>query len=146
VGAEVVGFRLHQRHVKIQRTMVDKRIYDTVKTEASEAALPLSEALVKLLLAWRSQSQFNKDNDWVWASPFSAGEKPLNLNGMQQDHIVPAARKAGLEQFGWHAFRHPYRAWLNDSGTPLGIQKDLMRHANISTTANVYPESTWNGA
>jgi len=23
-------------------------------------------------------------------------------------------------------------------GTPLGVQKDLMRHANITTTANVY--------
>ena len=77
--------------------MVDKVIYDTVKTEAREAALPLSEALVKLLLAWRGQSQFNKDTDWVWASPYSAGERPLNLNGMQHDHIVPAAKKAGLE-------------------------------------------------
>ena len=72
------------------------------------------------------------------ASPFSAGERPLNLNGMQHDHIVPAAKKAGLEPFGWYCFRHTYRAWLNDNGTPLGIQKDLMRHANISTTANVY--------
>ena len=36
--------------VRIQRTMVDKVIYDTVKTEASEAALPLDEGLVKLLL------------------------------------------------------------------------------------------------
>ncbi len=92
----------------------------------------------KLLLVWRGQSRFNKDTDWVWASPYSAGERPLNLNGMQHDHIVPAAKKAGLESFGWHAFRHTYRAWLNDNGTPLGIQKDLMRHANISTTANVY--------
>ena len=124
--------------VRIQRTMVDKVMYETVKTEASEADLPLSEALVELLLGWRGQSKFNKDADWVWASPFSAGERPLNLNGMQHDHIVPAATKAGLEQFGWHCFRHTYRAWLNDSGTPLGIQKDLMRHANISTTANVY--------
>ena len=30
------------------------------------------------------------------------------------------------------------KTWLNDNGTPLGVQKDLMRHANISTTANVY--------
>jgi len=47
----------------------------------------------------------NKDADWVWASPYSAGERPLNLNGMQHDHIVPAARKAGLDTFGWHCTR-----------------------------------------
>ncbi len=49
----------------------------------------------------------------------------------------------------WHAFRHSYRAWLDDNGTPLGIQKDLMRHADIKTTANVYgaalPESMREG-
>jgi len=56
---------------------------------------------------------------------------------MQHDHIVSAAKKAGLETFGWHAFRHTYRAWLNDSGRPLGIEKDSMWHANISTTAKV---------
>jgi hypothetical protein len=27
---------------------------------------------------------------------------------------------------------------LNAIGTPLGVQKDLMRHSNITTTANVY--------
>lgn len=72
--------------VKIQRTMVDKVIYATVKTKAAKP-LPLSEALLKLLLAWRGQSQFNKDTDWVWASPFSAGERPLNLNGMQPPQL-----------------------------------------------------------
>ncbi len=124
--------------VMIQRTMVDKVICETVKTEASETALPLDEDLVALLLAWRGQSEFNKDSDWVWASRYSAGERPLNLNGMQHDHIVPTAKAVGLESFGWHCFRHSYRAWLNDNGTQLGVQKDLMRHANISTTANVY--------
>ena len=39
---------------------------------------------------------------------------------------------------GWHAFRHTYRSWMGNNGTPLGIQKDLMRHADIKTTTNVY--------
>ncbi|MGB8887388.1 MAG: tyrosine-type recombinase/integrase [Candidatus Korobacteraceae bacterium] len=60
---------------------------------------------------------------------------------MQHDYIVPAAKAVGLESFGWHAFRHSYRAGLNDNGTQLGVQKDLMRHANISTTANVYAKA-----
>jgi len=35
-------------------------------------------------------------------------------------------------------FRHSYRAWLDETGAPLGVQQKLMRHANISTTMNVY--------
>ena len=39
---------------------------------------------------------------------------------------------------GWHTFRHTYRSWLDDSGAPMGVQQKLMRHAQISTTMNVY--------
>jgi len=63
---------------------------------------------------------------------------PLYFNAIQRDYIIPASTAAGLGKIGWHALRHTYRAWLNAAGTPLGVQKDLMRHANIAATANVY--------
>jgi len=39
---------------------------------------------------------------------------------------------------GWHTFRHTYRAWLDATGTPVGVQQKLMRHANVATTMDVY--------
>ena len=39
---------------------------------------------------------------------------------------------------GWHTFRHTYRSWLDATGAPMGVQQKLMRHAQISTTMNVY--------
>ena len=39
---------------------------------------------------------------------------------------------------GWHTFRHIYRAWLDDTGAPRGVQQKLMRHAQVSTAMNVY--------
>jgi integrase len=47
-----------------------------------------------------------------------------------------AARK--FDGTGWHTFRHTYRSWLDDTGAPMGVQQKLMRHAQISTTMNVY--------
>jgi integrase len=47
-----------------------------------------------------------------------------------------AAGKHG--SVGWHTFRHTYRSWLDDTGAPMGVQQKLMRHAQISTTMNVY--------
>ena len=38
---------------------------------------------------------------------------------------------------GW-CVCHSYRAWLDETGAPLGVQQRLMRHANIATTMNVY--------
>lgn len=43
-----------------------------------------------------------------------------------------------LGRVGWHTFRHMYRSWLDATGAPLGVQQKLMRHAQISTTMNVY--------
>ncbi len=120
--------------VMMERVIVGGEVHDKLKTEASEAPLPLDPALVALLLAWRDRSEFNKDSDWVWASPHVAGEMPLYFNAVQRDYIIPAAVKAGLGKIGWHCFRHTYRSWLNAAGTPLGVQKDLMRHSNISMT------------
>jgi integrase len=47
-----------------------------------------------------------------------------------------AARK--YDGVGWHTFRHTYRSWLDDTGAPVGVQQKLMRHAQVSTTMNVY--------
>lgn len=47
-----------------------------------------------------------------------------------------AAGKFG--HIGWHTFRHTYRSWLDDTGAPFSIQQKLMRHAQVSTTMNVY--------
>jgi hypothetical protein len=53
--------------------------------------------------------------------------------------LKTAALQAKIQgQIGWHTLRHSYRAWLDETGAPLGVQQKLMRHANISTTMSVY--------
>jgi len=47
-------------------------------------------------------------------------------------------RSREYDGIGWHTFRHTYRSWLDDTGAPMGVQQKLMRHAQISTTMNVY--------
>lgn len=142
-GLKWSDFDWQKRTVLIQRGVIANRV-DAVKTKKSKARLPLDPALVALLQSWRSISQFNKEGDWVWASPFVAGEMPYYPNAVQRDYLVPAAKLAGLGSIGWHCLRHTYRSWLDDNGTPLGVQKDLMRHSDISMTAQyggALPES-----
>ncbi len=42
------------------------------------------------------------------------------------------------DEIGWKTFRHSYRSWLDQTEAPVGVQKELMRHASIQTTMNVY--------
>ena len=39
---------------------------------------------------------------------------------------------------GWKTFRHSFRSWLDQTEAPIGVQRELMRHASIQTTINVY--------
>jgi len=65
--------------------------------------------------------------------------KPYHPGEIRKRHIKNAATKANLgEGIGWHTFRHSYRSWLDESGAPMKVQQELMRHASIQTTMNVY--------
>ena len=55
-----------------------------------------------------------------------------------KDHILPAATKAKIGKVGRHTFRHTHRAMLKRCGTSLETQKELMRHANLKTTSEIY--------
>ena len=52
------------------------------------------------------------------------------------DERWDAAGKYG--SVGWHTFRHTYRSWLDSTSAPIDVQQKLMRHAQVSTTMNVY--------
>jgi integrase len=123
--------------VYIRRAIVSGRV-DDVKTEYSEAPLPLDPELAEVIFEWRRKTEFSADSDFVFASPYMAGEKPYTPWNMQHNHLSPAAKKAGLGPIGWHTLRHTYRAWLGDNGEALTVQKELMRHASIQTTLNTY--------
>lgn len=106
-----------------------------VKTECSEDELPLDPDFADLLRAWKAQRR-ETPGDWVFPSPIT--DRCYHASPIQQDYIRPAAEKLGLYGVGWHTFRHTYRAWLDAVGAPIGIQQKLMRHAQVSTTMNVY--------
>jgi len=46
-----------------------------------------------------------------------------------------------LGEIGWHTFRHTYRSWLDETGAPMKVQQELMRHASIQTTMNIYGQA-----
>ena len=124
--------------VQISRGVVDNRVGE-VKTESSEKPLPLDLALISLLQAWRNTTPFREEDSWVWASPQQGGSLPYYPNAIQQEYLRPAGVRAGLgEHVGFHTLRHAYRSMLATAGASLTVQKELLRHSNISTTANVY--------
>jgi integrase len=123
--------------VKIQRSVVEGKV-NLTKTEASEGVLPLDAGLAQSLLAHRAASDYVMDTDFVFAGETG---KPRWKDCLLADYIKPAAASAGIGVVGWHTFRHTYSTLLHAFGTTPAVQKELLRHANIQTTLNLYTQA-----
>src|SRR5262249_61024054 len=47
-----------------------------------------------------------------------------------------ACHDTGIVHVSPHSFRHSYRAWLDELGTPITVQQPAMRHGDIRVTMN----------
>lgn len=140
--SEVLGLRWQdfdwlRNEVRIERGVVEGRT-DDVKTQSSRKKLPLDIVVVASLKSWKLKMQFPADSDYVFASPVMLGRKPLQGYSAQHDKLKPAAIRAGLNPIGWHSLRHSYRTWLDETGAPVSVQKELMRHSTIAMTMDGY--------
>jgi integrase len=123
--------------VLVQRSVVHGKVYET-KTEASLNPLPIDPELAKVLLLFRRQAVYVADTDYV----FAGNSGKARWQGiMLTDHIKPAAARAGIGKVGWHTFRHTFSSILHNAGTNMAVQKELLRHADISTTMNMYTQA-----
>ena len=102
-----------------------------LKTKYSNAGIPLDPALAEVLLNWRRKTRFKNPEDWVFASPYVAGKLPWYPWGVERRHIIPAGIRCGIGRIGWHSFRHTFRTLLDETGAPMKVQQELMRHADI---------------
>jgi integrase len=136
-GLKWSDFNWLLRELFVQRSHVEGYEGET-KTESSNAKVPLHPTIIEALLAWRLQSSFNADDDYVFASPLLDGKKPLNSNSVQRDYLRPKSVEAGLKPLGWHALRHSYRTWLAELKTGPEVQRDLMRHSTVGMSLDGY--------
>jgi len=66
------------------------------KTPASKAAVAMSDVLAAYLLAWRKETMYGKDTDWIFASSRTKGKTPRVGNMLVRSYLYPAAVKAGV--------------------------------------------------
>jgi integrase len=125
--------------VHIRRGAVRQRVGE-VKTSRSRKPLPMDPELAELMLTWYRTTPFAGPEDWVWASPHRNGRQPYAYSKLY-GALIDASTSAGLGVIGWHTMRHTYRSWLDETGAPMTVQQNLMRHASITTTMNIYGDA-----
>ena len=135
VGLQWADFDFDGLTLLVRRSVVHGRV-DDVKTEYSHDHVPLDPALAGALLEHKDRCHMTEEG-WLFANP--ATDRPYHQEEIQKTHIRNAATEVGIKaNIGWHTFRHSYRSWLDQVQAPIGVQRELMRHASIQTTMNVY--------
>jgi integrase len=104
------------------------------KTRQSKAPVPVIAQLAKRLDLHRSSSG-NPANGLMFPSP--AG-KPINLDALAANTIVPLVTKAGVRWQGWHAFRRGLATNLHCLGISDKTIQRTLRHSNVSVTQSCY--------
>ncbi len=137
MGLQWLDFDWDNLTVFIRRSVVHGRVGET-KTEASAKPLPLDPDLATELMRWNQEAVYKVPTDFVFANDKG---KPRWQETILEDYIKPAAVAAKIGKVGWHTFRHTYATMLHDLGTNLAVQKELLRHADIQTTMNIYTQA-----
>jgi integrase len=109
----------------------------TPKTEAGARQVPLGESAARLLASWRSRPGRHDADALVFAT---AAGTPIAPNNVLRRAVFPACRKLGLPNATWLTFRRTFSTWSHQKGVPGKVVAQVMGHANVDTTLNVYTQ------
>jgi integrase len=124
--------------INIRRDWVDGEL-GRPKSMASKAPVEMHETLAALLLAWRQETPYSKDPDFLFPSFKLHGKQPRLGSMIVQDYIRPAAVSAGVipedcPRFGFHNLRHGLSTFLIDNGHDPVVVQRMLRQSHVDMT------------
>lgn len=144
-GLEWKAVDLNAKTLTVCKT-VSKFSYEVIKertkTDNSLRTLPIPDALIPFFRTLYTKQAAERlaagpdyiDGDWVCRFPNGARFRP--------DYITRAfnraLKKAGLPRITFHELRHTLASLLIEQGADLKRVSDILGHADISTTADLY--------
>ena len=133
--AELIGLQwsdldLERSRLTVKRTVFKGKV-NAPKTARGSRTVRLTRLAVEALPQHRSNSDV-----WVFST---RNGTPLDCGNFHRDHWQPVLVRAGLPRISFHAAtRHTCATLLLGQGVHLKLVADLLGHASIKTTANIY--------
>lgn len=102
---------------------------DKLKTDPSNAVIPLAEPLKEILV------------EWFKVNPYSHVICDVEGNYIHDSIIKATLRQANKRTgiyFHFHMLRHTFISNLANNGVEPQVTKELARHSNVNTTMDIY--------
>ena len=137
--------------IAIRETFVHFTMQQGAKTKLSRSRVEAPQLLLDALEAWRQETTYAEDDDFVFPSEKLNGEQPRSASQLVEDYIRPAAIAAGVirvengvtydrdgevvKRFGFHNVgRHSLATFLMDEQENPAVVQAIMRHAKMDMT------------
>jgi integrase len=65
---------------------------------------------------------------------------PISPNNVLRRWVYPACEAVGTRRASWLTFRRTYCSWAHEKGVPAKVVAQLMGHAKVDTTLNIYTQ------
>jgi integrase len=123
------------RVLTVREAVYDGR-FSTPKTEAGARQVPLSATALGLVKAWHG-GRTMEPGELMFSTRSGA---PIAPNNVLRRAVFPACDRLGLPRATWLTFRRTYSSWSHEKGVPGKVLAQLMGHAHVDTTLNVYTQ------
>jgi integrase len=133
LGLQVEDLDFERRLIFIRRSAWYGRI-QTLKSKASQGALPMPEPLADMLKSYLNTWKPNSLR-LLFANQIG---RPMSANKVVQRKLWPILDKLKIPRCGLHAFRHTHSSLLVDSGAPVSVAQAQLRHADPRITLGIY--------
>jgi integrase len=137
--------------IAIRRTFVHLNVQEGAKTKLSRSKVEAPKLLLDALAAWRRETMYADDSDYVFPSEKLKGKQPRSGSMLVEDYLRPAASRAGVitvkdgatydrdgevvKRFGFHVLgRHSIATFLMDEQENPAVVQAVMRHARMDMT------------
>lgn len=91
--------------------------------------------LAGFIREWQQETPYGQPTDWVFASTRLEGKRPRVANMLVEDHLRPAAMKAGVikeaEKVRFRFHNHSLATFLEQKGTDVKTVQKMLRHSGV---------------
>jgi integrase len=133
LGLQMEDLDFERRLIFIRRSAWYGRI-QTLKSRASQGALPVPEPLADMLKSYLKTWKPNAQR-LLFANQIG---RPMSANKVVQRKLWPILDALKIPRCGLHAFRHTHSSLLVEGGAPVSVAQAQLRHADPRITLGIY--------